>query len=184
MHGGRGTSTETVRAVLADNQNDVVLSVGALLALIVTQLSAGLWWVDAAAALALTSYIAARWAAQGRGQVEQIIGRVSGTSRVHLGYISGTSRLYLAGRWSRSSAAPPTRPSSRSCARYSRDAAEMQPRCSRDGSRDGSRDEVEMKSRCRRDRARDRPRRASLLPNLPPGARDRRDARPTIDDYS
>mmetsp|Transcript_19550 Transcript_19550/g.63464 ORF Transcript_19550/g.63464 Transcript_19550/m.63464 type:complete len:222 (+) Transcript_19550:1028-1693(+) len=50
----------------------------------------------------------------------------------------------------------------------------MQPRCSRDGSRD----EVEMKSRCRRDRARDRPRRASLLPNLPPGARDRRDARP------
>ena len=32
MHGGRGTSTETVRAVLADNQNDVVLSVGALLA--------------------------------------------------------------------------------------------------------------------------------------------------------
>ena len=80
MHGGRGTSTETVRAVLADNQNDVVLSVGALLALIVTQLSAGLWWVDAAAALALTSYIAARWAAQGRGQVEQIIGRAADPS--------------------------------------------------------------------------------------------------------
>jgi len=80
VHGGRGTSTETVRAVLADNQNDVVLSVGALLALIVTQLSAGLWWVDAAAALALTSYIAARWAAQGRGQVEQIIGRAADPS--------------------------------------------------------------------------------------------------------
>ena len=48
-----------MRAVLADNQNAVVLSVGALLALIATQLSAGLWWVGAAAALrgALAGYV-------------------------------------------------------------------------------------------------------------------------------
>ena len=125
MHGGRGTSTETVRAVLADNQNDVVLSVGALLALIVTQLSAGLWWVDAAAALALTSYIAARWAAQGRGQVEQII---SGTARVYLGYISAIPRgqvEQIIGRAADPSFLEIVREIQPRC---SRDAAEMQPR--------------------------------------------------------
>ena len=37
--------------MLADNRNDAVLSVGALVALILTQLSSQLWWVDAAAAL-------------------------------------------------------------------------------------------------------------------------------------
>ena len=129
MHGGRGTSTETVRAVLADNQNDVVLSVGALLALIVTQLSAGLWWVDAAAALALTSYIAARWAAQGRGQVEQII---SGTARVYLGYISAIPRgqvEQIIGR-----AADPS---------FLEIVREIQPRCSRDAAEMAA----EMKSR-------------------------------------
>ena len=36
---GRGITTETARAVIADNQNDCVLSVGALIATVVTQLS-------------------------------------------------------------------------------------------------------------------------------------------------
>ena len=77
VRGRRGTSTETMRAVLADNQNDVTLSAGALVALVVTQLSSSLWWVDAAAALLLAAFIVVRWATQGREQVELIIGRAA-----------------------------------------------------------------------------------------------------------
>ena len=80
VRGGRGTSTETVRAVIVDNQNDLILSVGALLALVFTQLSSRLWWVDAAAALGLATYIMVRWARQGRDQVDFIIGRAADPS--------------------------------------------------------------------------------------------------------
>ena len=69
-----------MRAVLTDNQNDVVLSVGALVALILTQLSSQLWWVDAAAALGLATYIGTRWLSQGRTQVDLIIGRAADPS--------------------------------------------------------------------------------------------------------
>ena len=43
VRGSRGKPTETARAVLADNQNDVVLSLGALIATVITQLSMPLW---------------------------------------------------------------------------------------------------------------------------------------------
>ena len=45
VHGSRGITTETARAVLADNQNDVVLSLGALVAAVITQLSNATWCV-------------------------------------------------------------------------------------------------------------------------------------------
>jgi len=77
VHGRRATTTETVRAVLADNQNEVVLSTGALLALILTESSPHLWWCDPSMALALSLYIFVRWMETGRAQVDLIIGRAA-----------------------------------------------------------------------------------------------------------
>ena len=45
VHGYTAKVSETARAVIADNQNDVVLSVGALVATVITQMSAPLWFV-------------------------------------------------------------------------------------------------------------------------------------------
>ena len=74
---GRGQATETARAVVADNRNDVVLSVGALIATVVTQLSAPLWFVDPSAACALAIFIFLYWVSCGRKQVDLIIGRAA-----------------------------------------------------------------------------------------------------------
>jgi len=49
-------------------------------ALVITQLADHFWWVDAAAALGLASYIIVRWVAQGQEQVELIIGRAADSS--------------------------------------------------------------------------------------------------------
>ena len=57
VRGVRGSNTESARAIVADNQNDVVLSTGALIALILTESSPHLWWCDPSVALALSLYI-------------------------------------------------------------------------------------------------------------------------------
>ena len=41
--------------MLADNRNDVILTFGALLATVATQLRVGLWWVDPTVAILLAS---------------------------------------------------------------------------------------------------------------------------------
>lgn len=74
---GYGLTTETARAVVADNQNDVVLSLGALVATVVTQLSASLWFVDPSAACVLAFYIFGYWLFTGREQIEMIVGRAA-----------------------------------------------------------------------------------------------------------
>ena len=79
--GGRyfGTSkvSETARAVIADNQNDVVLSVGALAATVITQMSAPLWFVDPTAACVLAVYFFLYWLRVGREQIDLIVGRAA-----------------------------------------------------------------------------------------------------------
>ena len=54
-----------------------MLSLGALVALVLTQMSPQLWWVDGATAIALAAYIFVRWVEAGRAQVEMIIGRAA-----------------------------------------------------------------------------------------------------------
>ncbi|KAL1515394.1 hypothetical protein AB1Y20_002022 [Prymnesium parvum] len=75
VHGRRGSNTETARAIVADNQNDVLFGVGALLAATLGRLNhRGLWWADPVVAIVLAIYILTRWVKTGRQQVEMIIG--------------------------------------------------------------------------------------------------------------
>jgi len=74
---GRGTTTETARAVVADNQNDLLLSAGALVATVITQLSMPLWFVDPTVACGLALYIFRHWLLTGREQIDLIVGRAA-----------------------------------------------------------------------------------------------------------
>ena len=61
----------------SDNWNDVVLSVGALVATIITQLSQELWFVDPTVACVLAVYVLHFWLRSGREQVDLIVGRAA-----------------------------------------------------------------------------------------------------------
>lgn len=72
MHGRRGSNSETARAIVADNQNDVLFGVGALLAATVGRINRKrLWWADPLVAIVLACYILTRWVRTGRGQVSR-----------------------------------------------------------------------------------------------------------------
>ena len=54
------------------------MSVGALIATVLTQLWRTLWWVDPAAASALSVYTFLYWLRSGRQQIDLIVGRSAG----------------------------------------------------------------------------------------------------------
>ena len=74
-HGG--VTTAAARAVAADNQNDVILSAGALVATVITQIARSLWWVDPAVALVLALFVLRFWLRSGRQQLDLVIGRTA-----------------------------------------------------------------------------------------------------------
>ena len=77
VRGVRGSNTESARAIVADNQNDVLFGLGALVAATIGRLSRAAWWADPVVAIVLALYILFRWLHTGRQQVEMIIGRVA-----------------------------------------------------------------------------------------------------------
>jgi divalent metal cation (Fe/Co/Zn/Cd) transporter len=70
--------SEVMKALAEDHLNDVMSNAGAIVSAIIVRFVPGAWWVDAAAAIAISAVIMARWT---RITWQQVGGAAGGSLR-------------------------------------------------------------------------------------------------------